>query len=148
MDNNEVQNVATETPNEGAGAYRYTYRALTPDQRREAESILREYEQPTENVESDFQRLQRLQNHIERILTIFGLSFGVVGCLIFGGGLSMVLLNPEQLVLQVCGGVLCVVGIVVMALTYPLRRALERRLKEKHKEEIVRLCKSVLDGEK
>ena len=148
MDNNEVQNVATETPNEGGGAYRYTYRALTPDQRREAESILREYEQPTENVESDFQRLQRLQNHIERILTIFGLSFGVVGCLIFGGGLSMVLLNPEQLVLQVCGGVLCVVGIVVMALTYPLRRALERRLKEKHKEEIVRLCKSVLDGEK
>ena len=137
MDNNEMQNVAVGTPNEGEGAYRYTYRALTPDQRREAESILREYEQPTENVESDFQRLQRLQNRIERILAVFGLSFGVVGCLIFGGGLSMVLLNIEQLVLQVCGGVLCVLGVVVMAATYPLHRRLEKRLKEKHKEEIV-----------
>ena len=96
------------------------------------------------NVPVDLFQIQTLAPGV----AVFGLSFGVIGCLIFGGGLSMVLLNIEQLVLQVCGGVLCVVGIVVMALTYPLRRALERRLKEKHKEEIVQLCKSVLDGEK
>ena len=138
-----------ENLQEGAqvSAYHYTYRALSPSQKKEVESILREYEPRSMERQSNFERLQRLKNQIARTVTIFGLSVGIVGCLIFGGGMSMVLLCPENQGFLVVGVALGVVGVAVMAAVYPLYKRLEKRLKKKHKDEIVWLCKSVLGDE-
>lgn len=146
MENKQQTNMEEKTAN---GAYRYTYRALTPEQKKEAESILREYEPQAErqSPQSDFEKLQELQNRIARILLIFGLSMGIIGCLIFGGGMSMVLLQKELLPCLIAGGTLCVVGIAVMIVTPFAYKGMKRKLQEKHKEEIIRLCKSVLEEE-
>ncbi len=139
----DTENMNDEMETEGM--YRYTYRALTSDQKKEVESILREYEPKEAAPQSDFERLQDLKNKIASILTILGISMGVIGCLIFGGGLSMILLNESVEWCWVVGGVLGVIGVVVMLATYPVYRYAERKLKDKYKEEIVRLCKNVLE---
>ena len=142
----DEKNIAQEEQ-KNTEPYRYTYRACTPDQKREAESILRQYEQPAEDSLSNFERVQNLQKRIDNSLTVFGLSLGIIGCLLFGGGLSAVLLKPDILPLLIVGLVLCAFGTVVMAITYPLYHAMKKRLQAKYKDEIVRLCKQVLDEE-
>lgn len=141
MENN---NTATENVEQG-GAYSYTYRALTPEQRKSAERILAEYEPKAQTPLTGFERLQKLQSRITKTLTVFGLTMGVVGCLVFGGGLSMILLGTNLLGWQIVGGGLCVVGAAVMLATYPAYQGLQKRLKKKYGDEIIRLCKDVLD---
>lgn len=137
---NSEQQSNTET-------YRYTYRACTPEQKKEAESILRQYQATTDDALSDFERLQKIQKHMQSTLIVFGLSMGIIGCLLFGGGLSAVLLKSDVLPLLIAGLVLCAVGAVVMAITYPVYKTMQKRLQAKYKDEIVRLCKQVLDEE-
>jgi hypothetical protein len=127
--------------------YRYTYRACTPEQKKEAESILRQYQAPTEDALSDFERLQQIQKRIQTTLTVFGLTMGIIGCLLFGGGLSAVLLKPDILPLLIAGLVLCAVGAVVMAITYPVYKTMQKRLQSKYREQIVELCQKVLENE-
>lgn len=143
MEIHDTENTNNEMETEGT--YRYTYRALTSEQKKETESILREYEPKEVAPQSDFERLQSLKNKIASVLTILGVSMGVIGCLIFGGGLSMILLNESVEWCWIVGGVLGIVGAAVMLATYPVYRYTERKLKDKYKEEIVRLCKNVLE---
>lgn len=143
-----MENNNTTTENvEQSGAYSYTYRALTPEQRKSAERILAEYEPKAQTPLTNFERLQKLQNCITKTLVAFGLTMGIAGCLVFGGGLSMVLLNANVLALQIAGGGLCAVGAAVMLATYPAYQGMRKRLKKKYGGEIVRLCKDVLDEE-
>ena len=145
MENN---NTTTEEMEQAqGGAYSYTYRALSPEQRKSAERILAEYEPKAQTPLTNFARLQKLQNRITKTLVVFGLTMGIVGCLVFGGGLSMVLLNANVLALQIAGGGLCAVGAAVMLATYPAYQGMRKRLKKKYGDEIVRLCKDVLDEE-
>ncbi len=144
MENNNGV-ITEEVESEQNGAYCYTYRALSPEQRKRAERILAEYEPAPQTPLTSFERLQKLQTRITRILTAFGLTMGVLGCLVFGGGLSMVLLNVDALALQVIGGALCAVGASFMLATYPAYLRMQKRLKKKYGDEIVRLCKDVLD---
>jgi len=127
--------------------YRYTYRACTPEQKKEAESILRQYQAPTDDALSDFERLQKIQKHVQSTLTVFGLSMGIIGCLLFGGGLSAVLLKSDVLPFLIAGLALCAVGATVMAITYPGYKRMEKRLQSKYREQIVELCQKVLENE-
>lgn len=150
MKNNTIserEEMETQTEEQTVGAYHYTYRALSPKQKREAESILREYEPQSVQEKSDFEKLQILKRRIDDTSTVFGLVLGIVGCLIFGGGLSCILLRPESVMFLIVGGALCLVGVAVMVVTYPLYRVLEKRLRKKYKDEIIRLCKSVLNDQ-
>ena len=143
MENNNT--TTEEMEQTQGGAYSYTYRALSPEQRKSAECILAEYEPKAQTPLTNFERLQKLQSRITKTLTVFGLTMGVVGCLVFGGGLSMILLGTNALGWQIVGGGLCVVGAAVMLATYPAYQGLQKRLKKKYGDEIIRLCKDVLE---
>ena len=62
--------------------FHYTYSAPTEEERREIESIRREY-QPREKKETDLERLRALDRKVKNLPMAVGLSLGVVGVLVF-----------------------------------------------------------------
>ncbi|MBQ8375389.1 MAG: hypothetical protein IJX98_07465 [Clostridia bacterium] len=140
------ENQTNETGQGSEEKYSYTYRALTPSERREAEGILREYE-PESGVESDFEKLNRLERRVRIVAEIVGLTLGVAGILVFGGGMSACLLNPDNVGLFAIGCILGGAGAALCALAYPIYRYTLKKRKEKYGDEIRRLCKKVLGKE-
>ncbi len=81
-----------------------------------------------------------MDGRVKNAATAWGLSIGIVGCLIFGLGMAMVL--EWTLVLD---GVLCGVGGgVLTALAMPIYKWVLRRNKKKYGEEILRLSEELL----
>ena len=66
--------------------FEYTYSAV---QQEEIERIKSKY-LPKEETKLD--KLKKLDASVTRPGTIWAIGFGVIGCLIFGGGLSSILL--------------------------------------------------------
>ena len=128
-------------------SYRYTYKVLTPKQRKEAEGILREYEGGSRVEETNYQRLIRLEKRVRQGAEIFALTWGVLSTLIFGGGMSLALLNSVNIPLLMLGCGVGLLGCVLIALAYPFYRVVLKKRKEKYGEEIRMLCKMVLKEE-
>ena len=120
--------------------YRYSYKASTVEEKREAESILREYKK-TELT--DMEKLRLLQKKVNVFPQILSLSVGVIGLLIFGGGLAAVL----ETAFFALGIALSAVGAVVAFCAYPLYRYALNKRKSRYGEEIVRLCENLLKQE-
>lgn len=70
--------------------FNYTYKAPTEAERREIESIKRQYEEP-KTEEGKLEKLRKLNNYVNGLATALSLVAGVLGLLIFGLGLAMVL---------------------------------------------------------
>ena len=133
-DNNEEMKQETQEV-----TYRYTYQAVSLTEKKEVESILKDY-LPQE--ESDLDKLKRLNDRVQTLPRIVALTLGIFGMLIFGGGLSLVLEVGGKFLF---GGVfLSAVGALVAVLAYPVYQAVLKKQKRKYGEEIVRLCKTVL----
>lgn len=76
----------------GNKEFNYTYKAPTEEERREIESIKRQYEEP-KIEEGKLERLRKLNNYVNGQATALALVSGVLGLLIFGLGLTMDLGN-------------------------------------------------------
>ncbi len=120
-------------------SFNYKYSAPTEKERREIESIRRQYIADG-SEEGKLARLKKLHKGIKRDATLPSVLMGVLGTLLFGGGLSLVL---EFNILPV-GITLSAVGIVFMVLSYPLYNFIFNRKKKKHREEIIRLSNELL----
>ena len=120
--------------------FEYTYSAPTEQERREIESIRRQYADPSATTEGKLERLRKLDTYVKNSAMCWGLCLGVIGLLIFGLGLSMVL----QWSLYVWGVLVAAVGVVPMALAYPVYLRVLKRNKAKHGDEILRLSEELL----
>ena len=120
--------------------FNYTYKAPTEEERREIESIKRQYEEP-KTEEGKLERLRRLNNYVNGLATALSLVAGVLGILIFGLGLTMVL----EWSLLVGGIAVMIVGIPPMAIAYPLYNKVLKRNKKKYGNEILRLSEELLN---
>lgn len=120
--------------------FEYTYSAPTERERREILSIRRQYEDETETTSGKMKRLRRLDSLVRQRCIAYALSVGVIGCLIFGMGLTSIL----EFAVWALGVPLCVVGAIVMALAYPLHSFVRKRYKAKYGEEILRLSEELL----
>ncbi|MBQ8684988.1 MAG: hypothetical protein IJ514_02305 [Clostridia bacterium] len=123
-------------------AFSYTYTAPTERERREVEEIRRKY-QPVEQTQSDMQRLQTLDNKVNLPPMAYALSLGVIGTLIFGLGLTLILEWSKP----VLGTLVALLGVLPIALAYPVHRRSLRKRKEKYAAEILALSEKIL-GEK
>ncbi|MBO5356458.1 MAG: hypothetical protein J6A95_01700 [Clostridia bacterium] len=119
--------------------FNYTYKAPTEEERREIESIKRQYEEPKAE-EGKLERLRKLNNYVNGQATALALVSGVLGLLIFGLGLTMVL----EWSLLIWGIVVMVVGIPPMVVAYPLYNKILKRNKERYGKEILRLSEELL----
>ncbi len=116
----------------------YAYTAPTAEERREIDSIRRQYEEG--EGESKLTTLRRLHARVKRSARIFALSLGIGGCLIFGLGLTMIL----EWGLPLYGVLVSLIGGVGMGLAYPVYQRLFKRNKKKYGGEILRLSEELL----
>lgn len=128
---------------ENNNRFEYTYTAPTERERKEAESIRKQYLIEEEKPDK-LAKLRELDRRVKNPPQIFALSLGIVGTLIFGGGLTLIL-EAGWLLL---GALLAVVGLVPLALAYPAHKKLSKKLKEKYREEILRLSEEILNEQK
>ena len=119
--------------------FSYTYSAPTEAERREIESIRRQYKEEN-NEENKLARLKKLHSGVIGRATVVSLVFGVVGLLIFGLGMSLVL----EFQMTVVGIIVSMVGVVPIILAYPIYNVIMNRGKKKYGEEILRLSKELL----
>ena len=120
--------------------FSFKYTAPTEEERKEIDSIRRQYA-PQEKTETKMERLRRLDTLVKSTASVWGLCLGVVGCLIFGLGLTMIL----EWDILLWGIVLMVVGSVPMALANSVYKWVLKRYKKRYGEEILRLSEELLN---
>lgn len=121
--------------------FEYSYSAPTEQQRREVNSIRNRY-LPHEEDEK-VGRLKKLDARVRSGAMAVGLTLGIGGCLLFGLGMSMVLVWG----LLVWGSVVAAVGIVPMAFAHFAHNKILERGKNKYGDEILRLTDEILKDE-
>lgn len=122
--------------------FEYTYAAPTERERREIESIRKAY-LPDEAGEK-LRRLRKLNARGRNTAMCVSLTLGVAGVLLFGAGMSLTLSFGRY----AAGIALAALGIVPIALAYPVFNRLLRRGKKKYGAEILRLSEELLHGRK
>ncbi|MBE5748078.1 MAG: hypothetical protein E7344_00435 [Clostridiales bacterium] len=120
----------------------YTYKAINENERKEIEYIKRQY-QPHSQANA-LERLRKLDNKVKGWANALSLVCGVVGILLFGGGLALVL----EFAKIAPGIVLCVLSIPPIALAYPLYKKVLARGKAKYGDEILALSEQLLGENK
>ena len=120
--------------------FNFKYTAPTEEERKEIASIRNQYVEK-EETETKMERLRRLDALVKNSAVIWSLCLGVIGCLIFGLGLTMVL--EWEIILW--GIILMVVGSVPMAISYPIYKWVLNRGKRKYGEEILRISEELLN---
>lgn len=117
--------------NEKKERFQYTYSS------KEQEEIRRLREKYTIRENGKLDELRRLDAAVERPGLAAALAVGILGILLFGAGMSGVLLLTET---WFWAGVLAgLLGIAAMIGAYPLYRRITRRRRERFSSEILRL---------
>ena len=108
----------------------------------EHEEIKRIRERYVPREQSKIDRLRRLDRRVNSRAEIAALVLGIVGALIFGGGMSAVLvLGGGWLIPGIITGV---VGMIVAAFAYPAYMYVLKREKNKVADEILRLADELI----
>ena len=118
-------------------AFSYHYNAK---EKQDLESIRKKY-LPQSKAEDPMERLYALDRSVTRKPTAFSIALGVIGTLIMGGGMSMVMVGP--LSLFIVGIIVGVVGMIPIALAYPVYAYVLKKEKERVAPEILRLIEEV-----
>lgn len=123
--------------------FEYTYWAPTEEERREIERISGFYRTSGEKEEK-LERLKRLNGRVKNTATFCSLGLGILGCLVFGLGMSMILAWNRIF----AGIAVAVVGGIPMLLANPVYNLVLRKTKQKYGEEILRISEELLHSEK
>jgi hypothetical protein len=122
--------------------FEYKYSAPTQRERKEVDSIRSQY-LPKEEVMTNIDRLKELDKKVKNPPLITSLSFGIVGTLIFGLGLTCVL----EWNLIGLGIGLMIFGGAVLGVAYPIYNKLLNKLKRKYGPTIINLSNQILNEE-
>lgn len=123
-----------------SNSFNYKYTALSEEERKEVDSIRRQYSSQ-EKTESKIERLRRLDSLVKNTAVIWSLCLGVIGLLVFGLGLTMIL----EWNIWHWGIVLMVVGVIPMAIAYPVYKTVLKKYKNRYGEEILTLSEELLN---
>ena len=121
--------------------FEYSYSAPTEAERKEIESIRRQYIAEEKREETDMEKLRRLDAKVRNMPTMYALIMGVFGILVFGLGLAMVL----EWGMMLWGIVVMVVGALPMGLAYPIYQFTLKEGKKKYGAEILELSEKLLN---
>lgn len=122
--------------------FEYKYIAPSANERKEIESIKRNY-LPKTKEESKLDYLRRLDGKVKSVPQLASLTLGIVGTLLFGLGLTMIL----EWSLIIWGVVVAAVGVVPIALAYPAFIKLDKKMKAKYGKQILDLSDELLNYE-
>ena len=121
--------------------FKYTYTALSEEERKEIEYIKNQYAEESESTKK-LNRLKHLDNKVSSIPNMVALSIGIIGLLKFGLGMSLAL-EFNQIIL----GIICsIIGTMIMIVAYPLHKITHNYYKKKYTDEILKLSQELLDS--
>lgn len=121
---------------ENSETFEYTYSA---EQQAEIEKIRAKYVPQTD---SKLEQLRKLDASVTKPGTITGIALGVIGCLIFGGGMSCTLMGGGSIF--VIGIFLGVLGMVLMGIAYPVYKKITEKQKERIAPQILALTEELV----
>ena len=88
--------------------------------------------------------IKHLDNKVKTIPMILSLSFGVIGLLLFGTGLTFFLEWSSYWYIGIPFGI---IGVVLIALAYPIYKKILTKQKSKYSAEIIELSNELLKEE-
>ncbi len=123
--------------------FEYSYSAPTEEERREIESIRREYGRDNKTV-SRLDEIRKYDKIVKRPARIVSLTLGIVGLLIFGGGMSIVL----EWQMYILGVILSAFGLLVLGAAHPAYSHIFAAGKRRHGAKIIELIEALENEEK
>lgn len=126
--------------NEHNEKFTYNYSAATQNERMEIEDIKRRYEKS--DGEDKIKKIRELDSRVKNTPSLVSIPIGVIGILIFGLGLTTVLEWKQMLT----GIGIMTLGTIVMVAAYPVYAIISKRLKNKYRNEILRLSDEFLNN--
>lgn len=133
-----MENSNTETN------FKYTYSAS------EQEEIKRIRQKYQLQEEDKMTRLRKLDTKVTQKATSVSLAVGVIGALIMGFGMSLVMtdlgtvLGMQDMLCMVISVITGLIGMVLVALAYPVYNSVLKREREKVTPEILRLTEELM----
>ena len=132
--------------NKSENGFSYSYSAREQE---EIKKIRKKYaEDSARTDESSIERLRRLDASVTKKGTTVSLIVGTLGSILMGSGMSLVMtdlgaLLPEMLSLFI-GIAVGVVGMVGVALAYPIYKAITKKERERIAPEVLRISEELL----
>ncbi|MBQ7348410.1 MAG: hypothetical protein IJW47_00300 [Clostridia bacterium] len=120
--------------------FEFNYSAPSEQERKEIESIRRQYTNVVRSKDDKLYRLRKLNAFVNNSASVTGLVLGVIGLMIFGLGMTMVL----EWALYLWGVIVGAVGVIPMVIAYPVYKAVYNKNKEKYGKEILALSEELL----
>ncbi len=124
---------------ENNDSFEFTYSA--PEQ--EEIKKIREKYLPREDREIKMDRLRRLDASVTQKGSMASILLGVIGCLVMGGGMSLCMVGPQAYF--AVGIVIGVIGMVGIALAYPVYSRVTARERERIAPEILKLSEELME---
>lgn len=124
----------------GDNKFEYKYTAPTQEERLEIEDIRRNYI-PKDEKNTQLVILRKMDRKVQNLPTLIGLCIGITFCLVFGLGLTMIL----EWDLIVGGIFVMFIGLVPMILNPMIVSRATTYLKDKYKEDILRISDELLN---
>lgn len=116
--------------------FQYTYSA------KEQAEIKRIRSKYTPKEENKMEQLQRLDASATQKATMYAIIVGVIGALILGAGMSCCLVWTNSLLIP--GIVIGIIGMMVLAVAYPLYNRTLKKERERIAPEILRLTDELM----
>lgn len=121
--------------------FTYSYQSLSIDEQKDVRNIRNRYLKK-DKIEEKKIKLQKLDKRVKHLpIVILSISI-VIGTLIFGTGLAYIL-TFEKLEI---GVPISIIGIVVIVLSFFIKKMVQRKLKYKYKDEITALANEILEN--
>lgn len=104
-----------------------------------------------DSTEKDLSLLRELDAEVKRPANVFGYTFGSIGAIIMGAGMSLVMTdiglqtgisNPMPL-----GIVIGIIGMFMAIINYPIYKSILSSRKEKYADRILSLSEKLMKGE-
>ena len=116
----------------------YSYSSAEND---EIRKIRQKYE-PKQEEKSLKEKVIKLDKSVNNAAFAISITAGIIGALIFGTGLSMILLVPDEKIIE--GLIFGIAGIIVMISAYPLKKYITLKKRKKIAPQIMELTDKIL----
>ena len=121
--------------------FEYKYEAPTIEERKEIDSIRRQY-LPQDKSVTKIEKLRSLDRKVKGIPQAISITIGVVGLLMFGLGMTLFLEWVDYWYI----GIPCsLIGVALIAPAYIIHNKVLARLKAKYGKEIIELSNELLN---
>ena len=132
---------------ENKNQFSYTYSAKEQE---EIKAIRKKYETP-KKAEDKMAQIRRLDASVTEKATMVSLIIGIIGALLMGTGMSLVMekqfsdfIGLGATTAMIVGISAGIVGIILVALAYPIYNGIVKKQREKIAPEIIRLTDELM----